>query len=393
MESSKAPWSTCCRIVFGFKSVESFQGHRVSNKETARVPLFMKHRFTILAFFVVIASLCLAAPGNDAAILPPAFHGWNIEGASVKTSSDPGHTDQADAAVLKEYGFTDSETATYTRDERKMQVKAARFKDASGAYGAFTYYVRPQMQTEKIGDEGASDNLRILFYRGNVLVDVSLDRVTAMTAGDLRALADSLPQVHGNLTALPTLPGNLPRKLYIPHTERYIEGPVAMERLGVPIPPALVDFTMGPELAAAKYHSTWGEANLFLIGYPTPQIAEKQLHIIQVASLPGGPFYFKRTGPIVAVIDGNVPADEAQSLLAAVNYDANVTWSQPTRLNPKDNIGNLIIGIFVLIGFIVLLALILGFAFGGVRILTKKLFPDKVFDRPEDVEIIRLNLK
>ena len=38
-------------------------------------------------------------------------------------------------------------------------------------------------------------------------------------------------------------------------------------------------------------------------------------------------------------------------------------------------------------------ALILGFAFGGVRVLTKKLFPDKVFDRPEDVEIIRLNLK
>lgn len=352
----------------------------------------MKYRLFIL-FVLSFSCLCLAAPAQETAILPSSFHGWSIEASSVKTSTDPGHTDQADAAVLKEYGFTDSEAATYTRDERKMQVKTARFKDASGAYGAFTYYVRPQMQTEKIGDEGASDNLRILFYRGNVLVDVSLDRVTAMTAGDLRALADSLPQVHGNLTALPTLPGNLPRKLYIPHTERYIEGPVAMERLGVPIPPALVDFTMGPELAAAKYRSTWGEANLFLIGYPTPQIAEKQLHIIQAVSLPGGPFYFKRTGPIVAVINGNVPADEAQSLLASVNYDANVTWSQPTRLNPKDNIGNLIIGIFVLIGFIVLLALIFGFAFGGIRILTKKLFPDRVFDRPEDVEIIRLNLK
>jgi len=67
--------------------------------------------------------------------------------------------------------------------------------------------------------------------------------------------------------------------------------------------------------------------------------------------------------------------------------------TQATRPDAKNNIGNLIIGIFVLVGFIALLALILGFAFGGVRVLTKKLFPDKVFDRPEDVEIIRLNLK
>jgi len=117
------------------------------------------------------------------------------------------------------------------------------------------------------------------------------------------------------------------------------------------------------------------------------------LHVIQSASLPGGPFYFKRTGPIVAIINGNVPGDEAQSLLDAVNYDANVTWTQTTRLNPKDNIGNLIIGIFVLVGIIALMALIFGLFFGGIRILAKKLFPDKVFDRPEDVEIIRLNLE
>lgn len=352
----------------------------------------MKYRFPILSL-VLCTSLCLAAPGKEAGFLPSSFHGWTKDASSVKASTDPGSADQADAAVLKEYGFSDAELTTYMRGDRKMAVKAARFKDASGAYGAFTYYVRPQMQSEQIGDEGASDRSRILFYRGNILLDVSLDRVTAMSAGDLRALADGLPEVHGNVTALPSLPANLPRKLYIPHTERYIEGPVAMERLGVPIPPALVDFSMAPELVAAKYRSTWGEANLFLIGYPTPQIAEKQLHAIEAASLPGGPFYFKRTGPIVVVINGNVPKDEAQSLLAAVNYDANVTWNQPTRLNPKDNLGNLIIGIFVLIGFIALLALIFGFAFGGLRILTKKLFPDKVFDRPEDVEIIRLNLK
>jgi hypothetical protein len=34
----------------------------------------------------------------------------------------------------------------------------------------------------------------------------------------------------------------------------------------------------------------------------------------------------------------------------------------------------------------------LGIAFGGVRVITKRLFPGKVFDRPEDIEVIQLGL-
>ncbi|HEY6252762.1 MAG TPA: DUF6599 family protein [Candidatus Angelobacter sp.] len=347
-------------------------------------------------FILLLTLLCppLASAGTDkdARFLPSSFNGWQ-EGTDSLVNSDPSSVDPADAAILKEYGFSSVEVATFTRSDRKMQIKAARFNDATGAYGAFTYYQQPQMQTEKIGDEGASNNTRILFYRGNFLVDVSLDRVTAMSAADLRALADALPQIHGSSAKPPNLPNNLPQKLYIPHTARYIVGPVASERLGVPIPPPLIGFDRSAELVEGKYRSTWGEANLLLIGYPTPQIAALKLREIQAAALPGGPFYFKRSGPIVVVVNGNVPADEAQTLLASVNYDAEVTLNQPTKQNPRDNIGNLIIGIFVLIGFITLLALIFGFAFGGIRILAKKLFPDKVFDRPEDVEIIRLNLK
>ena len=47
----------------------------------------------------------------------------------------------------------------------------------------------------------------------------------------------------------------------------------------------------------------------------------------------------------------------------------------------------------MLIGLLLVISLILGVAFGGVRVIAKKLFPDRVFDRPEDVEFIRLNLK
>ena len=64
-----------------------------------------------------------------------------------------------------------------------------------------------------------------------------------------------------------------------------------------------------------------------------------------------------------------------------------------TSLSKRDNIGNLIVGIFMLIGILLLISLILGVFFGGIRILVKRFFPDTIFDRPEEVEIIQLHLK
>ena len=341
-----------------------------------------------------------ANAGSDAdaqpssAILPPAFNGWQKSERSAKTSTDPATASLPDAAVLKEYGFSDMETATYNRGDRQIQVKALRFHDASGGYGAFTFYLDPEMQTVKIPDQGVANSSRILFYRGNILVQANLDRITAMSAADMRALSDGLPKIHGDLSTLPTLPREIPPQSYQPHTSRYVVGPVALERLGLPIPAALVDFNnKGAEIVFAKYRTSIGNAQLTLISYPTPQIAAERMKAIQAAALPGGPFYFKRSAPFVAIVNGDIPANEAQSLLASINYDAEVTLNEPTKPTAKDNPGGFIIALVVLIVMMMTVALILGFAFGGIRLWVKKHYPNSVFDRPEDIEIIQLNLK
>jgi Family of unknown function (DUF6599) len=345
-------------------------------------------------FLIVLLSATAFGQAKAAAgFLPAQFNGWRLETSTVKTGSDPAALDPADFSVLKEYGFKDSETAGYSRDGRKMQVKAARFNDASGAYGAFTYYVQPQMRTETIGDQGASNNTRILFFKGNILVDVTLDRVTAMSGADLRALAEALPRPQGNTAAMPTLPGNLPAQSRIANTSRYVMGPEALARLGIPISAQLVDFRTSPEVVMAKYRTTAGEAALTIISYPTPQIARERLTAIQTAQLPGGPFYFKRSGPFVAAINGNIPADEAQSLLASVNYDADVTWNQPTKMKKEEDRAGFVVALVLLCMLVVLAALFFSFAFGGLRLLANRFFPNKVFKRQEAADIIRLNLK
>ena len=96
---------------------------------------------------------------------------------------------------------------------------------------------------------------------------------------------------------------------------------------------------------------------------------------------------------MLVIASGEISASEAKSLLASVDYEADVTYNEPTFMSKRDNIGNLLVAAFTLIGFILLFALVLGLGFGGFRIMMKKLYPDRVFDREQDVGIISLNLR
>ena len=345
----------------------------------------------------LIACVCLsvsAFAADGGAFLPKSFGGWTQTGTPQITTV-ASQADSAYPAVLTEYGFANAETANYTRDDgRKLTIKAARFKDATGAYGAFTFYRQPQMKLESIGTKAASANDRILFFRSNVLVDANFDRVTAMSAAELRELAGALPSAQGSADNLPTVPQYLPAKDAVANSARYILGPQAALTVRAPLTPEQIDFSVEPEVLTQDYTSSDGPLTLTIIDYPTPQIASARLRILQ-SSPPStsGAMLIRRSGPLVAVVTGATGGDAAHALLNSVNYEAEVTWDQATSLSKRDNIGNLIIGIFSLIGILLLISLIFGVFFGGIRILLRRLFPTRAFGRPDDVEIIQLHLK
>src|SRR5215469_14700757 len=182
----------------------------------------------------LLAASAPAAPQSPA-ILPQAFAGWERQG-TAQTSTDPATADASNAAVLNEYRFTDLAKATYTRDDgRTLKVRAARFADASGAFGAYTFYLQTGMNREQIGDQGASAGDRVLFYRGNVLVDAQFSKETPMSGAELRELAGALPRVGGNAANLPSFIQFLPRRDYITNTQKYVMGPIALSSLDLPI--------------------------------------------------------------------------------------------------------------------------------------------------------------
>jgi hypothetical protein len=339
----------------------------------------------LLVICVLLAGSLWAAdkPGP---ILPQAFAGW--QQTAPKASSNPADADPANAALLAEYGFTGFEGATYTKPGRTLKIKAARFKDRSAAYGAFTFYKTPEMITEQIGDQASSLNEHVLFYRGNVLIEAVFDRETAMSAAELRELADDLAVPNEEVAkGQPPIIEYIPRQSYVKNSVKYVVGPVGMTAVGAPLQPDLVDFSKAPEVALAKYNTPDGVATLTIIAYPTPQIAAERLRAIN-AALDNKPdahteqdnFLSKRTGPLVIVVTGAIPSGEAKSLLASIGYEADVTWNEATKLTARDNIGNLIWNVFKLIGFLLLVMFVLGALYAGSRMAMRRWLPNYQHD-------------
>ena len=332
----------------------------------------------------------------DSDLLPTSFAGWHLANPA-QLSTNPATADPLNAAVLKEYGYEGVTTATYTRDDgRQLTLKAARFEDASGAFGAYTFYRTSGMQPEEIGDQAASLGQRVLFFRGNLLVDATFSRLSAMSAAELRELSGNLPKVSGSQSKLPDLVAYLPRQGFVPHSAKYIVGPLAFQKIAPEFQQALVDFGKSPEVVVADYRISNADGKLLLIAYPTPQLAASELSRVEAAQqaqqLQPAPIAMRRTGRILILVAGSLTPDAAKAVASNVNYDADVTWNQNTYHNPKDNVGRVVLGGIFLSAVLIGALLVSSVAFGGFRVAVKRLLPGRVFDRPDQIELIALHL-
>jgi hypothetical protein len=354
----------------------------------------------------VSAGFAAGPPAETSAppILPKQFADWQIQ-SPAQASKDAAVADPTNAPLLKEYGFIDGEAATYKSDDgRTLKIRAARFADASGAFGAYTFYLRPEMAREEIGDQAASLNQRVLFYRGQIVVEAVFSQLSVMSAASLRELAGLLPRPNGNAGELPPVLAYMPHHGYQTNSEKYAEGPLGLGAISSPVPADLVDFSASPEVALGQYSTPGGEATLVLIEYPTPAVAAAQLRRIDAAHHAAqpqagidavenvGPFFDKRTGPIIAIAAGPLSQSDAQTLLGAVNWRPSVTWNENTYFDKKNNIANLLVNIIILCIIVGALSLAAGLAFGGARVLLRRYFPGPVFGRADQTEFISLHL-
>jgi hypothetical protein len=322
-----------------------------------------------------------AQPSTQASkpMLPASLAGWSGAGA-MNTGTSSAAIDAANADVLKEFGLKDFAQGTYRRGNSTLNLRAMRFADATGAYGAFTFYRKPDMRPEEIGNRGAGDAHEAVFWSGGTVVDATFQGTEAIEQPVLKALAAELPPAGGSSGVAPTLPGYLPTEFLDGSTIRYAIGPAGYVNGGGVLPPDAIDFGRDAEVVTAQYSIHSDQGRMTLIEYPTPQMAihsEEAIEALLKGSLPAtlqqsksSALAVRRSGPLVAMTSGNFSSDEAQALLAQVSYRVDVTWNRGAGNFSKNEVKNaaeMLFGIATLFFVLGSCAVVLGFFFGGGR--------------------------
>jgi hypothetical protein len=339
--------------------------------------------------------LILGAPSLRAqSILPEHFGHWS---ATKPPESVPARPDSAAKDVLAESGLDGAESRIYSNPDLKTAppifVTSYKLHDSSGAYEAYTFLRQPT----GVVDEDVFGKRVVL--GGNIVLVVNSANYLTM---DDQALLTHQLQSKADKTPLPPIPNYLPDRDRVAGSEEYALGPAAfraaLSQLGRPDYVVITDsvgFNSGAEAILARYHTSRDGAVLLLLEYPTPQLAGlhwKHLEQALPAEAKKSGTSIERKGSLLAIVLSPSSPNYAARVREAVNYETQVTWNEPTHTITDPPITTVLAKIIIATGIFMLVAIVFGVAFGGVRVLMKSLFPGKVFDRPEQMDVLQLGL-
>ena len=352
-----------------------------------------------LAMAVALVGVAAVGVGQEAKtmlvvppgpLLPQEFGAWKQTPDSATDANNVG----PDATAVKECGVKRSTQALYTSGGRKITVSAMEFGDATGAYSAFTLWLRPGMKIGKdLGVHSASGIGEVLFEEGVTTVIAQ-----GASAGDvpaLRLLAARLPKVGGTKGLAPLLPKYLPVKGLQADTVRYALGPAGYNAMGGVLPGEILGFDKAGEAVMAKYA---GKGTLTLFLYPTPQIAgDHGRQIEAVLNKPGvtgpsgaGTVKLRREGPLVLLTTGAWTAADAQAMVEGIHLRQDVTFDKKMPLEFHAEVQktySLLTSIAVLSGVLMTAAVILGLFLGGARAGIRMLQGKPAASEPEFLRI------
>lgn len=303
------------------------------------------------------ASLLLFCALNASAAIFPDQAGEFKKG-TPKTIAIP------DQALYEEFGLDTTEAAEYTAPGKRFLATAWRLREPTGALALFESRRPPGAAAAQITKLSCTTSDGIIFAFGNYVFQVT---GAVPESAVLKELYAHLPKL--DQSGLPALLTYLPQEALIPNSERFIVGPVSLERFANRIPPSVAAFHMGAEAHLGRYRTPKGPMTLLIFAYPTPSIARERAEEFQ--KLPDA--LVRRVGSLTAVVLGPPDLDAAERILAKVHYDQNLTWNEKVPTNQVKGMAKVLVNIFVLAGVLLLLCVIAGVGFGGFRVLARKM--------------------
>ncbi len=350
-----------------------------------------------------LALFLFAAPEVFAqGILPASVAGWNSTPLFLTGGVPP------ETPVLKEDGLKATERRMYTRGADRFTSDLYVFGDTEGAYAAYSFLRTPDMLQANITQHSSISKYGVLVLTGNLVLDFwnVKDR---QKDSDVIQLIVAEAGGHAHWGAYPVLPQRLPPERLIPRSDHFILGSTALNQL---LPLASGDWlglSRGAEAELARYRLDGRDATFVVVDYPTPQMAAAQFSKLQtdlgVVSVDptgsaGAPRALSASGPVYAHRDGtmiglvvNAPSQKAANfLLDRFHSGLVLTWNIPVIEKAQPSMVTIVIGTFEGAGEICLFTLGGGILFALIRLLIKRMWPGRIFDRALDMEIIELGL-
>ena len=353
----------------------------------------MRKLCLVAAFLVALAAAPRASAQRMA--LPAHFGNWSGLPSPewVETEAPLNYVN-----LWKETGRATGEFCEYSSGSAKINVDLEKYRDPSSAYEMYTALIRPAMHPSTLEKTSAVDGDRLFVLLGSSILTVRPTQ--AISTLDLVTLVNSV-SAHADQTPLPPIRTYLPSG-FADGTQKYALGPAGFENALASLKreefaglAKEAGFSSRAEAILAEYHNGKESAALVLIEYPTPQLAEQHLRHLEQALSPAAKqagTTIERTASLLSVVLKPSSKAYGDSLRAAVNYGTHVTWNEPTH-TITDPPWVVILGrIFLATGLFMVVAVALGVAFGGVRVVAKIFFPGKVFDRPDQMDVLQLGL-
>lgn len=356
-----------------------------------------------IPFLLPTLLLASVLPVSAQGILPASVAGWNA--ASPQANQDLAQIAGPAAAALKEYEVQSAESNSYTHGADSLTVAVYTFKNTAGAYGAYSFLRTPDMAQANLTQHSSISSDRALALTGNLVVQCSGKNLRK--DDDPIVLLVALAGGHARFGAYPALPEQLPTENLIPRSDHFVWGPVALNQFLPLAGGDWLNLSKGAEAEIGRYRLAGRDATLVLVDYPTPQLAQEQIKQLQSrlgvttlndkgavadAGSAASRLYARRDSTMVALLTGAPSAKAADSLLGKVESGLVLTWNTEVLEKPQPSMVTIVIGTFVGAGEICAFTLLGGILFAGIRLLIKRMWPGRVFDRALDMEIIELGL-
>jgi len=304
---------------------------------------------------------------------PVQYDGKNIESLDAKR-----------AAAINRYGLTGVTIQNWTGAEGTARLTLYEMLDPSAAYGLFTLdrnIDQPGFAPMPVGTEAFRIGNRAEFWQSNYVV--KLEGSGPAVDGLAKAVSEN---IFGH-SQKPPVSMHLPPANLIQGSDKYIVDASGVAR-ELDVDPQALGFDDSVEMATASYRVGGKTLHLVLLMFPTQQLARKY-EDIWMAKSPGEAGFRKRVSALFALVRDSHDASIAKSILDGVNYETQVIEAQR---RPDISLRTVILTIFTFIGVALLFTVVVGISYGGLRVFVKARYPDRVFDRPEDMEIIQLKL-